>query len=182
MCCFFDLTVILNKKNRYLFSGIAYERSDDFEKSMNAYKSATKLQPTNPNAWKGILGLCEKTKDGQLYLTATIGLITCYEKTEDLIKAVDSFEKAKRFIRKYPGKTTAYDILEVQLPNSPIYSFMSGRFPPPDQIYCELATLYEKEESAAKSKFNFRNIVSISKQGGSRNDALYGLAKNSRVC
>lgn len=160
--------------------GVVYEHTSKFAESIAAYSQAAKIQPHNPNSWKGLLGICERTHNGQLYLTSTIGLIQCYEQTDDMVRAVDSLEKAKRFVKKYPWRTSEYDILELQLPGSLIYEYMEGRLPPPDETYSNLVAILEKTEKAEIAKFTFKNVVQIGKRT-SVNESLYKIYSNSRV-
>lgn len=175
-----------NNIHGLVFCGYAYDGLQDYTKSEEAYLKATTVDPNNVTPWKGLLVISERKKDGPLHLKSTIGLIKCFEKTEDFMKAVDAFNKTKMFARKHPwgsGETSKYEILELQLPGSPIFSFLESKLPNPADTYEQLVVLCEKEEKEAIKKSNSKNFLKIGKSKGPKKlEILYDVYKVSKVC
>lgn len=163
--------------------GLANEHLNKFDDADKAYQRATLINPLNLNGWKGWLLLTEKKKDGAQHLTLTFGIIKCYESTDDLIKAVDALQKTIRFSKKHPWPSAEIDILQAQLPGSPIFHFLEGRLPPSSQIYASLAAVYEKDEKLQLSKINSKalSLRIDGKQKTSKAESIYNIYKSSKI-
>lgn len=152
---------------------------ESYDKAVENYIKATELEPVNVNAWKGLLDVAERTNNGALQIKATIGIIKSYEADNDLTRAMESLRHLKKYSSKHPWKRSNVEVLELQLPGSPIFSFLEGRLDPPEKTAIELAKILEKEEQVALSKNSHKNTLAISSDLKKRKETTNLIYKNS---
>ena len=85
------------------------------------------------------------------YITVSTHLAEIYAEAEDKHKSQSAVDKLTAFVRTRGTRSQLKRILEIQLPTSPIYSFLEGRLPHPSHTYTRLAEITEEEE---KEKIN----------------------------
>lgn len=165
-----------------VFSAYAYDGLENYAKSEEAYLKAAKIDPYSVIPWKGLLVLSEKKKSGPMHLKFTIGLIQCFEQTDEFMKGLSAFNQTKAFAKKHPWPNSKQEILELQIPGSPIFNFLQSRFPNPADTYEQLVALYEKDEKDAITKSNFKNTIQIGRPKNSKSlDVLYNIYKVSKL-
>lgn len=117
-------------------------RLDEAEKT---YHSATRLRPQEAQAWQGLIKLFEKqgTKKLNEYHQAAVSLAQIYHDAEDLSKSQDVVIKFIDHARVNGDQLQYADALWIQLPESPLYSILEGRFPHPAKTYETVAHIIE---------------------------------------
>lgn len=75
-----------------------------------------------------------------------INLARIFHDADDLYKSQDAVDKFIDFARVHGEKAQYADALWIQLPESPIYALLEGRFPPPSQTYERIAGILEDFE------------------------------------
>jgi superkiller protein 3 len=123
------------------------------EESENVYRAATSLRPKDAQAWQGLVKIFEKQGTQKLpeYQAVVVQLAQIFHDAEDLGKAQDLVIKFVDYVRVNGDKLQYADALWIQLPESPLYSILEGRFPPPAQTYERIAGILEDYE---KKKVN----------------------------
>lgn len=155
---------------------------ENFTRSAAAYQRATEIQPFNTLAFKGLLVLAERKKSVPEFISATGGIIKCFQQTNEMSKAVEALEHAKRLTRKYSSEVNDMAILNFQLPGSPIFEYMEGRLPQPTATYSKLIAICEKSQNKALSKYQSRNMARLSsKDSKATADAIYEIYAKSKV-
>ena len=136
-----------------LFLGRAYEKQGKLDDAIKTYSDATNIKPNDYQAWLGLRGLYEGqgTTKVDEYITVSTRLAEIYAEAEDKHKSQDAIDKLIAFVRNEGTRSQLKRSLEVQLPTSPIYSFLEGRLPHPSHTYQRLAEVTEAEE---KEKIN----------------------------
>lgn len=163
--------------NALLLIGKAQDELNEPQKSFDAYTRATKVQPENPSAWKGLLLLHEGQKDLLKYIDAFVGLIKCYEAADDIHGAGDALIKAQKLKKDNEAQKK---FLHLQLPGSPIYEFLESRFPKIYQTFNKLISIYEKEENEVINKAVSKQRFKI-QQDFNTNAMKYKIYKNSQL-
>lgn len=118
---------------------------DEAEKT---YLAATGLRPQETQAWQGLVKLYEKQGSQQLtgYHHAVVNLAPMYHAADDMYKCQDVVDKFVDFARVQGDQLQYADALWIRLPESPLYSILEGRFPPPSQTYETIAHIVENFE------------------------------------
>ncbi|KAF2177387.1 hypothetical protein K469DRAFT_603386 [Zopfia rhizophila CBS 207.26] len=137
-----------------LFLGRALDKLGKPDDAANAYLDATTFKPDEDQAWLGLLSLYETQGAAKVddYTLVGLRLAEIYAKADDAHKAQSSIDKLVNFAQKYGTKLQYARALSVQLPTSPVYSFLEGRFPDPSLTYTRIAEIYEQEEKARINK------------------------------
>lgn len=137
-----------------LFLGRAYDGLAKFDDSATAYTDATNTKPNEAQAWLGLRGLYEKQGPAKVDENTKVGLklAQIFTDAEDAHRAQSAINKSVDFARKH-GKPAQYArALQLQLPSSPVYSFLEGRLPNPSLTYLRLAEIYETDEKQTISR------------------------------
>ncbi|KAJ6031120.1 hypothetical protein N7540_001852 [Penicillium herquei] len=145
-----------------LYLGVATDRLDKPEESEAAYLAATRLKPTERTPWQGLIVLYEKQGDRKLdaYHTAvlsygqtladkysSLGTRLTY-RSDEPERCQDLVNKYTEFAQNHGSKSQHKNALELQLPSSPLYSFLEGRLPHPSHTYLRIIEITEAEEKA----------------------------------
>lgn len=132
----------------HIFLAFALDKKDRLDEAQETYRSATWLRPQEAQAWQGLIKLFEKQNAKKLadYQQAVVNLAQIYHGAEDLYKAQDVVDKFVDFARVHGDELQYADALWIQLPESPLYGILEGRFPHPAKTYETIAHLIEKFE------------------------------------
>jgi len=144
--------------NSMIFLGKSQEMLEKYTESFNAYKRAATIDPENPTAYKGLLVLASNRKSFNDLLQAIAGLIRCCENEDNINKAVEYFETARKFCIKNPSDIHDVAFLKFQLPGSPIFQYMEGRLPHPSLTFAKLIKYSEKSKKDALAKLKRGNL------------------------
>lgn len=106
------------------------------------------MRPNEPQAWQGLVKLFEKqgTKKLGPYQDAVVNLARIFHEADDMYKCQEVADKFIDYVRDNGDKLQYADALWLQLPESPIYSLLEGRFPPPAHSYERIAGILEDFE------------------------------------
>lgn len=117
---------------------------DDAEKT---YDTATKVRPTEPTAWQGLIKLYEKQAASKLpaYQHATVRLAEIYRDTDETYKYQKTVDDFVTFARAHGDPVQYVQALSITLPDSPIYSAVEGRTRP-GETYETIAKILEAHE------------------------------------
>lgn len=112
------------------------------------YRTATDLRPKDPQAWQGLVKLYEKQDAKKLgdYQFAVVNLANIFHESEEMYKCQDVVDKFVGFARHKGDKLQYADALWIQLPESPLYPILEGRFPQPAKTYETIANILEDFE------------------------------------
>lgn len=126
----------------------ALDKKNQLDEAEEFYKKATELRPSDAQAFQGLIKLYEKQSSKKLgeYQAAVVSLAQIFHEAEDLYKSQDVVIKFVDFARVNGDKLQYADALWIQLPESPLYSILEGRFPHPAKTYESIAHILEDFE------------------------------------
>ncbi|KAF4460478.1 hypothetical protein FALBO_12741 [Fusarium albosuccineum] len=132
----------------HIFLAFALDKKDKLDEAENTYRSATWLRPQEAQAWQGLIKLFEKQNAKKLadYQQAVVNLAQIHRDADDMYKCQDVVDKFVDFARVQGDELQYADALWIQLPESPLYSILEGRFPHPAKTYENIAHIIEKYE------------------------------------
>ncbi|KFG82292.1 putative translation repressor/antiviral protein Ski3 [Metarhizium anisopliae] len=131
-----------------IFLAFALDKKNQLVEAENFYKKATELRPQDAQAFQGLIKVYEKQGNQRLgeYQAAVMSLAQIFHEAEDLYKAQDVVDKFVDFARVNGDKLQYADALWIQLPESPLYPILEGRFPQPAKTYETIAHILEDFE------------------------------------
>ncbi|KAF2835832.1 TPR-like protein [Patellaria atrata CBS 101060] len=137
-----------------IFLGRAHEKSENYEDAAKAYTSATKLKPKDDQAWLGLRSLYESQGSSKVdeYITVGVRLAEIYGETDDNHRCASAIHKVTDLVKVKGTTADLKRTLEIQLPTSPIYSYIEGFVPHPSHTYLRLAEIIENEEKERINK------------------------------
>ncbi|KAG6040340.1 hypothetical protein E4U41_000846 [Claviceps citrina] len=120
-----------------VFLAFALDKKDQLDEAESFYKQASELRPKDAQVFQGLIKLYEKqgTKKLNDYQNAIISLAQIFSEGEDLHKAQDVVIKFVDYVRVNGDRLQYADALWIQLPESPLYPILEGRFPHPAKTY-----------------------------------------------
>ncbi|KAM5352032.1 hypothetical protein ACJ41O_004755 [Fusarium nematophilum] len=132
----------------HIFLAFALDKKDKLDEAESTYRSATWLRPQEAQAWQGLIKLFEKQNAKKLgdYQQAVVNLAQIYRDADDMYKCQDVVDKFVDFARVHGDELQYADALWIQLPESPLYSILEGRFTHPAKTYERIAHIIEKFE------------------------------------
>ncbi|CAI6093366.1 unnamed protein product [Clonostachys chloroleuca] len=132
----------------HIFLAFAQDKRNDLEEAERVYLAATSLRPGDAQAWQGLVKLYEKVGTKKLgpYQHAVVNLARIFHEADELYKSQDVVDKYLDYVRVHGDKVQYADALWIQLPESPLYPLLEGRFPPPGQTYDRVAGILEEFE------------------------------------
>ncbi|KAF4989405.1 hypothetical protein FGRMN_9130 [Fusarium graminum] len=132
----------------HIFLAFALDKKDRLDQAQESYRSATWLRPQEAQAWQGLVKLFEKQGNKKLvdYQQAVVNLAQIYRDAEDMYKSQDAVIKFIDFARVHGDEIQYAEALSIQLPESPLYPVLEGRFPHPAKTYETVAHIIEKYE------------------------------------
>ncbi|KAF7547778.1 hypothetical protein G7046_g8902 [Stylonectria norvegica] len=132
----------------HIFLAFALDKKDELDEAETVYLSATRLRPQDLQAWQGLVKLYEKQGAKKLvdYQQAVINLAQIYRDAEDMYKSQDVVIKFVDYAKVHGDQLQYADALWIQLPESPLYAILEGRFPNPAHTYERIATILEAYE------------------------------------
>lgn len=138
---------------RQIFLAFALDKKNQYDDAEKVYLRATELRPKDAQAWQGLIKLYEKQGAKKLgpYQHAVVNLAHIFHEAEDMYKCQDVVDKFISFARDQGDKLQYADALWIQLPESPLYSILEGRFPAPAKVYETITLIIEDFE---KKKIN----------------------------
>ena len=106
------------------------------------------MRPQDAQAWQGLVKLCERqgTKKLGPYQEAVVNLARIFHDADEMYKSQDVVDKFIDHARVHGDKLQYADALWIQLPESPLYAILEGRFPPPGHTYERIAGILEDFE------------------------------------
>jgi superkiller protein 3 len=139
---------------RSLFLGFALSKQNKNADAEKAYESATKLKPSDPQAWQGLIQLYEKqgSEKLELYQNAALRLAEIYQTADDKYKCQVVVDTFIGFAKNQGTRLQFKKAQEIMLPTSPIYDYLEGRIPHPSYTYQIMAQITEFEEKERINK------------------------------
>ncbi|KAG6018127.1 hypothetical protein E4U54_002737 [Claviceps lovelessii] len=131
-----------------VFLAFALDKKNQLDEAESFYKQALVLRPGDAQVYQGLIKLYEKqgTKKLNDYQTAVVSLAEIFYEAEQLDKAHDVVEKFIDYVRVNGDKLQYADALWIQLPESPLYPILEGRFPHPATTYENIAHIVAESE------------------------------------
>ncbi|PHH89977.1 hypothetical protein CDD83_4805 [Cordyceps sp. RAO-2017] len=132
----------------HIFLAFALDKTNHQEEAENVYKSATSLRPHDSQAFQGLIKLYERQGVKKLadYQRAVVSLARIFHEADDMYKCQDVVDKYVDFARVHGDQLQYADALWIQLPESPLYPILEGRFPQPAKTYESIALILEAFE------------------------------------
>ncbi|KJZ76759.1 hypothetical protein HIM_03636 [Hirsutella minnesotensis 3608] len=132
----------------HIFLAFALDKKGCLDEAESIYHAATLLRPQDAPAFQGLIKVYEKQSTKKLaeYQRAVVSLARNFHDAEDLYKAQDVVDKFVDFARVHGDKLQYADALWIQLPESPLYPILEGRFPHPARTYETIAHILEEFE------------------------------------
>lgn len=118
------------------------------EDAEKAYEAATRLKPSDPQPWQGLIKLFEKQGPAKLskYQQAVVKLAPIFHEQNDLNRCHDVTNKFMEFANAHGSRAQYVDALGVILPDGPTYQILEGRVPHPAKTYEKIAQITEADE------------------------------------
>ncbi|KAF2667044.1 putative antiviral protein [Microthyrium microscopicum] len=134
----------------HTFLGRALDKIGKYDESEKAYMQATRIKPEEDVPWVGLTTVYEVQGSAKVdqFMDASVKLAQIYESEDKLDRCQTVVDKILTFARKAGNKLQQKRALELQLPTSPLYSYLEGRLPPPAHTYNRIIELAEEEEDA----------------------------------
>lgn len=134
---------------RHTFLALAYEKTNKLDEAEKTYETATKLKPTETQAWQGLIKLFEKQGSKKLafYQNAAVRLAEIWRDSEETYKYQKTIDDFITFARAHGEPQQYVDALSVTLPDSPVYSAVEGRTRPAEtyETIAKILETYEKK-------------------------------------
>ncbi|KAG6202984.1 hypothetical protein E4U50_005951 [Claviceps purpurea] len=132
-----------------IFLAFALENKNQLDEAESFYKKASELRPKDSQAFQGLIKLYMKqgTKKLNDYQIAVVSLVEIFDEAEHLEKAKDVVDQFIDYVRVNGNKLQYADALSIQLPESPLYPILEGRFPHPAQTYETVAHIQAEHEN-----------------------------------
>jgi len=106
----------------------------------------------NPASWQGLLKLYEAQKRIDEHIDATVQLARIFQDQDDRAKCQIIIEKTVALAKENGSKNQYKRALCMLLPGGPVFGYLEGLIPRPDQIYLKLAEIVEAEEKERINK------------------------------
>ena len=118
------------------------------DEAETAYLAATRLKPSDPQAWQGLIKLYERQRGKKLkqYQHAALKLAEIFRDANEMYKCQDVVDKFIDQARTQGERAQYVDALDLILPESPIYPALEGRVPHPAITYHTQAEIVEIDE------------------------------------
>lgn len=126
----------------------ALDQKNRPEEAERAYLAATSLRPKEAPAFQGLIKLYERQGTNKLagYQQAVISLARIFHDADDMYKCQDVVDKFVDLARVHGNPLQYADALWIQLPESPLYPILEGRFPKPAKTYESIAYILDASE------------------------------------
>ena len=160
-----------------LFKGRALEKLSDPDAAARAYSDAASVKPDGDGPWLGLRSVYEhKTSAGvEQYIPVGLRLTEIYAaacvafahscqlslhwltrrfegRSDDAHRSQSALDRLVDFVRANGTKLQYARALSLQLPSSPVYSFLEGRLPEPAHTYLPIAEIHEAAEKERINK------------------------------
>lgn len=131
-----------------MFLAFASDKKGDSPRAEEAYNTATRIRPKDPQAWQGLVKLYESLGPKSLdrYQKAALKLAEIFGQANEMYKCQDVMDKFIDFARAHGDRLQYIQALEAILPDSPIYPTLEGRIPHPARTFETMAQILEVEE------------------------------------
>ncbi|KAK4192216.1 hypothetical protein QBC35DRAFT_399909 [Podospora australis] len=132
----------------HLFKAFALDKKNQLDEAEQAYLDATKLKPTIPEAWQGLVKLYQRQGSKKLkeYQHVALKLAEIFRDMNEIYKCQDVVDKFIDHARTQGERHQYVKALELILPESPIYPALEGRVPHPAKTYESQAKILETDE------------------------------------
>ncbi|KAM4057901.1 tetratricopeptide repeat domain-containing protein [Hirsutella rhossiliensis] len=132
----------------HIFLAFALDQKNKPEEAEKAYLAATSLRPQDAPAFQGLIKLHERQGTNKLanYQRAVVSLARIFHDADDMYKCQDVVDKFVDFARVHGDQLQYADALWIQLPESPLYPILEGRFPKPARTYETIAHILQEFE------------------------------------
>ncbi|RYP51060.1 hypothetical protein DL768_003560 [Monosporascus sp. mg162] len=132
----------------HVFHAFALDKKGNYLRAEEAYTTAARLRPNDPQSWQGLTKVYEKLGPKYLdqYQKAALKLAEIFRDADDMYKCQDVIDKFIDFARSEGDRSQYVKALETILPDSPIYPALEGRVPHPAQTYETMAQILEVDE------------------------------------
>ncbi|KAL2143472.1 hypothetical protein VTI28DRAFT_10393 [Corynascus sepedonium] len=132
----------------HIFLAFALDKTNQLDASENTYLAATRLKPSDPQAWQGLIKLYQKQRGKKIkqYQHAALKLAEIFRDANEMYKCQDVVDKFVDHARTQGDRAQYVDALDLILPESPIYPALEGRVPHPAKTYEIQAQIVEVDE------------------------------------
>ncbi len=131
-----------------MFLAFASDKKGNFIGAEEAYNTAARIRPNDPQAWQGLVKVYEKLGPKYLeqYQKAALKLAEIFRDVDEMHKCQDVIDKFVDFARSQGDRSQYVKALEIILPDSPIYPALEGRVPHPAKTFETIAQILEIDE------------------------------------
>ena len=145
---------LANSSRRKLFLGRAQQKQNKLDEAEKTYVSATKSKPEDTQAWLALCDLHESQGASKLdeYREVAIKAAQIYANADDKHRCQSVIDKLTGFAKQQGTPAQYKRVLEVLLPEGPIYEYLEGRIQHPSLTYTRLVEITEDEEKARINK------------------------------
>ncbi|PNY23415.1 Superkiller protein 3, partial [Tolypocladium capitatum] len=132
----------------HIFLAFALDKKNRLDEAEIVYRAAAALRSQDAPAFQGLVKLYEKHGAKKLaeYQRAVVSLAYVFRDADDMYKCQDVVDKFVDFARVQGDPVQYADALWIQLPDSPLYPILEGRFPHPSKSYESIAHILEEFE------------------------------------
>ncbi|RYO95268.1 hypothetical protein DL762_000151 [Monosporascus cannonballus] len=132
----------------HVFHAFALDKKGNYLRAEEAYTTAARLRPNDPQSWQGLTKVYGKLGPKYLdqYQRAALKLAEIFRDADDMYKCQDVIDKFIDFARSQGDRSQYVKALEIILPDSPIYPALEGRVPHPAKTYETMAQILEVDE------------------------------------
>ncbi|KXT15518.1 hypothetical protein AC579_3381 [Pseudocercospora musae] len=137
-----------------LFLARALELQKQYDEAAKHYRSAADAKPNDSQAWQGLLSVYEAQGSARLdeYREASVKVAQIFAAADDKHRAQSIIDKLTEFTKLHGTAQQKKRVLEVLLPEGPIYDALEGRIPHASHTLTRLAEITELEETQLISK------------------------------
>lgn len=145
----------------HLYLGLGLFNLDKYEECEKAYREAIEIEveerqrkarKENPASWQGLLKLYEAQKRVDEYMDTAVRLAGILRDHDERLKCAAIIDKAIPLAKEHGSKNQYKRALHTLLPGSPIFDYLEGLIPRPDQTYLKLVEIIEAEEKERINK------------------------------
>ncbi|TKA24211.1 hypothetical protein B0A50_05975 [Salinomyces thailandicus] len=132
-----------------LFLGRALEKQEQYEDAEQTYHAAAKSKPDDSQAWLGLCSVLEAQGSRKVdeYREAAVQAARVFASVDDKHRCQTTIDKLTSFAKKHGSLAQQKRVLQVLLPDSPVYECLEGRIPHASHTYMRLAEITEEEEA-----------------------------------
>ncbi|KAG6862290.1 hypothetical protein C0995_015987 [Termitomyces sp. Mi166 len=146
--------------NATVFLALSLLELGEHEKSEQAYRRATTLNPENPLAWQGLSKYYEQREEWEKYADSLLHLIELYRILGDPVRCAESWQKLIDLRRERGTRLQVIETMSLLLPQSPVHVALSS-LPAPDPTNPTSTTTFVAQTAIHHSLPHVEELVKL---------------------